>query len=160
MLSRLPVDLARVHEAPASGGQYGDDVDAAAAAYAGELAVVLGDPLRFDVLMLGIGDDGHCASLFPGHEAVRATGLTVGVRNSPKPPTERISLTMSALGQSDEVWFVAAGAGKARAVQDAISRDDVEAVPASGPRGRIRTLWLLDAEAASELQPTGSGVRR
>jgi 6-phosphogluconolactonase len=101
--------------------------------------------------MLGVGPDGHCASLFPHHEAVQAPGLVVAVRDSPKPPPTRISLTMELLGQADEVWFFAAGGGKAQAVHDALTTDDVDAVPASGPRGRQRTLWLLDAEAASTL---------
>ena len=149
-LSALPVDPARVHEMPASDGPY-DDVDAAAAAHAEELRRVLGDSPRFDVLMLGVGPDGHCASLFPHHEAVGAEGLVVGVRNAPKPPPTRISLTMDLLRQSEEVWFVAAGEDKAQAVHDAVTGSDVEAVPAAGPRGRSRTWWLLDTEAASRL---------
>jgi 6-phosphogluconolactonase len=150
-LALLPVDPARVHEMPASDGAHGDDVGAAAAAYAAEISRVLGDEPTFDVLMLGIGPDGHCASLFPGHEALRATGTVVGVHGSPKPPPTRISLTMDMLRRGDEVWFVAAGADKAQAVHDAITGDDVEAVPASGPQGREHTRWLLDAEAAGKL---------
>lgn len=149
-LSALPVDPARVHEMPASDGPYAD-VDAAAAAHAEDLRRVLGDSPHFDVLMLGVGPDGHCASLFPHHEAVGAGGLAVGVRNSPKPPPTRISLTMDLLRQSDEVWFVAAGEDKAQAVRDAVTGSDVEAVPAAGPRGLSRTRWLLDSEAASRL---------
>lgn len=152
LLSALPLAPERVHEMPAAGGAHGDDVDAAAAAYAAEIVRVLGDRPRFDVLMLGIGPDGHCASLFPGHEAVRADGLAVGVRSSPKPPPTRISLTMGTLGLADEVWFLASGAGKAQAVHDALTGDDVTAVPASGPRGRDRTVWFLDVEAASSVR--------
>jgi 6-phosphogluconolactonase len=155
LLSALPFNPARVHEMPASDSEHGDDVDAAAAAYAEQLAGVLGDEPRFDVLMLGIGPDGHCASLFPGHEAVRADGTVVGVHGSPKPPPKRISLTMGMLRRADEVWFVASGEGKAQAVHDAINGQDVEAVPASGPEGSERTLWLLDKDAAT-LLATGS----
>lgn len=156
-LSALPVDPARVHEMPASDGAYGDDVDAAATAYADELRRVLGDEPRFDVLMLGVGPDGHCASLFPGHEAVRADGLAVGVRNSPKPPPTRISLTMEMLNRADEVWFIASGEGKAQAVQGAVTGHDVDAVPASGPKGSDLTLWLLDTDAAAKLPPDVQG---
>lgn len=152
LLSRLPLDDARVHEMPASDGPYGHDVDAAARAYADELTRVLGAEPRFDVVMLGIGPDGHCASLFPGHEAVHADGLTVAERHSPKPPPVRISLTMGALRSADEVWFIAAGEGKAQAVREAMLGSDVAAVPASGPRGRDRTVWLLDQAAAAELR--------
>ena len=155
-LSALPVDPARVHEMPASDGAYAD-VDAAATAYADELRRVLGDEPRFDVLMLGVGPDGHCASLFPGHEAVRADGLAVGVRGSPKPPPTRISLTMEMLNRADEVWFVASGDGKAQAVHDAVTGSDVHAVPASGPHGQELTLWLLDTDAAALLPPALEG---
>lgn len=150
-LSALPVDPGQVHEMPASGGRYGEDVDAAARAYADGLERVLGSSPRFDVLMLGIGPDGHCASLFPHHEGLDATGLVVAVRDSPKPPPTRISLTMPVLRQADEVWFVASGEGKADAVREALTGADVHEVPAAGPRGTRRTVWLLDAEAASEL---------
>jgi 6-phosphogluconolactonase len=156
-LSALPLDPARVHEMPASDGPYGGDVDAAAAAYADELHRVLGEDPRFDVLMLGIGPDGHCASLFPGHEAVGAEGTAVGVRSSPKPPPTRISLTMGMLNRADEVWFVASGAGKAQAVHDAVTGSDIHAVPASGPHGGALTLWLLDTDAASKLPPAAHG---
>jgi 6-phosphogluconolactonase len=150
-LSALPVDPARIHEMPSSDGAHGDDVDAAAAVHAQEIGRVLGDEPRFDVLMLGIGPDGHCASLFPGHEALHAEGTVVGVRSSPKPPPTRLSLTMGMLRRADEVWFIASGGEKAQAVREAINGQDIEAVPASGPRGRERTCWFLDTEAAAEL---------
>jgi 6-phosphogluconolactonase len=153
LLSALPLEPHLVHEMPAAGGEFGDDVDAAAAAYGAEILRVLGDEPRFDVLMLGVGPDGHCASLFPGHEAVTAPGVAVAVRHSPKPPPTRISLCMDTLGRADEVWFLASGDGKAQAVHDALTSDDVVAVPASGPKGRDRTLWFLDADAASQLPP-------
>lgn len=159
LLDALPLDPGRVHEMPASDGPFGDDLDAAAAAYGLEVVRVLGDAPRFDVLMLGIGPDGHCASLFPGRPEVRAEGVAVAVRRSPKPPPERISLAMPVLRGADEVWFVAAGAGKADAVRDAVTGDDVDAVPASGPRGHLRTVWFLDTAAGSQLD-RGTGVRR
>lgn len=155
-LSALPVDPGRVHEMPASDGPHGDDVDAAATAHAEELQRVLGSSPGFDVLMLGVGPDGHCASLFPHHEELGAHGLVVGVRSSPKPPPTRISFTMDLLQRAEEVWFVAAGAEKAQAVRDAVTGSDVEAVPASGPKGRRRTRWLLDTGAASLLPDPGA----
>jgi 6-phosphogluconolactonase len=151
LLARLPFDPARVHEMPASGGGYDDDVDAAAAAYAEELTRALGAEPRFDVLMLGIGPDGHCASLFPGRPEVTAPGMAVGVHDAPKPPPTRISLTMEMLNAADEVWFVASGGAKAGAVRDVVEGADIRAVPAAGPRGRLRTCFLLDTDAASLL---------
>lgn len=103
----------------------------------------------FDVLLLGMGPDGHVASLFPGHEALPASGSTVGVHGSPKPPPERVSLTFDAIQSAREVWVVAAGQEKAVPVANALGGAPVDQVPAAGVRGTELTLWLLDAAAAS-----------
>jgi 6-phosphogluconolactonase len=109
---------------------------------------------RFDVLMLGMGPDGHVASLFPEHPALYETERTVvGVHGSPKPPPLRVSLTMRVLQSAQEVWVVAAGAEKAKSTHLALSGAGSTQVPAAGARGRKRTLWLLDRAAASELPP-------
>jgi 6-phosphogluconolactonase len=145
LLSRVPVDPGRVHEMPSADS--GLSVDEAAAAYAEALP---GTP--YDVLMLGVGPDGHCASLFPGFPQVHAPGRVVGVTGSPKPPPSRISMTMAELCRAEEVWFVASGEGKADAVARALGgRTTVEATPASGPHGTARTVWFLDEPAAGLL---------
>ncbi|GHG18205.1 6-phosphogluconolactonase [Streptomyces filamentosus] len=156
LLDRVPLDPARVHAVPASDGPHGDDADAAAAAYAAELAAAAGPGAEvpaFDVLMLGVGPDTHVASLFPELPAVRETARTVvGVHGAPKPPPTRISLTLPAIRAAREVWLLAAGEDKAKAAALALSGEADEArVPASGARGRERTLWLMDEAAASEL---------
>jgi len=107
----------------------------------------------FDVLLLGMGPDGHVASLFPGHEGLSAQGTTTGVHGSPKPPPERVSLTFDAIRSAREVWIVAAGAEKAEQVAAALAGGPVVEVPAAGAVGRSRTLWLLDAQAASTTPP-------
>jgi 6-phosphogluconolactonase len=153
MLDKLPVDPARVHPMPAADGAYGDDVDAAASGYAGELAVAAApDALpTFDVVMLGVGPDGHCASLFPGRrEGLEATPV-IPVRDSPKPPPTRISLTQAALANAREVWFVVSGAGKADAVSAALSGADPVDVPSAGPHGLEGTVWFVDEAAAAQL---------
>ncbi|MER6095637.1 6-phosphogluconolactonase [Streptomyces sp. NPDC001728] len=153
LLDRVPLDPARVHAMPASDGPYGADVDAAAASYAAELAAA-GDGAvpAFDVLMLGVGPDTHVASLFPELPAVRETERTVvGVRGAPKPPPVRISLTLPAIRSAKEVWLLAAGEDKAKAAAIALSGAGEVQAPAAGAYGRSRTLWLLDAAAASEL---------
>lgn len=167
LLDLVRVAPERVHEMPPAGGAVGDDVDAAAAAYAEDLASCARPEDHFpapsfDVLMLGVGPDGHVASLFPEHPALHATAgdagevlTVVGVRGSPKPPPVRVSLTMAAIRQANEVWMVVAGAEKAPAVSLALSGAGEYAVPAAGPRGRRRTLWLLDRAAASQV-PAGS----
>ncbi|WP_282691669.1 6-phosphogluconolactonase [Streptomyces sp. CC208A] len=156
LLDRVPLDPARVHAMPASDGPHGDDADAAAAAYAAELAAAAGPGGRvpaFDVLMLGVGPDTHVASLFPELPAVRETGRTVvGVYDAPKPPPTRISLTLPAIRAAEEVWLLAAGEDKAKAAALALSGDaDEVRTPAAGAYGRERTLWLMDTAAASEL---------
>ncbi|MFI2369496.1 6-phosphogluconolactonase [Streptomyces sp. NPDC018833] len=157
LLDTVPVDSARVHVMPASDGPYGSDVDAAAAAYAAELAAAAGPedhgPVpTFDVLLLGVGPDTHVASLFPELPAVRETERTVvGVHGAPKPPPTRVSLTLPAIRAAREVWLLAAGEDKAKAVQIALSGAGEVQAPAAGAYGRARTLWLLDSAAASQL---------
>jgi 6-phosphogluconolactonase len=157
LLDRLDLDPARVHPVPASDDEPREDVEAAAARYAEELRAASRpeDPAEvpaFDVVLLGVGPDGHCASLFPEHPAVHETQRTVvGVHGAPKPPPTRVSLTFPALDAAQEVWFVVSGADKAPAVTMALSGAGRVQVPAAGPRGRRRTLWLLDRAAAGGL---------
>ncbi|MET9547958.1 6-phosphogluconolactonase [Streptomyces sp. 135] len=157
LLDSVPVNPARVHPMPASDGPY--EVDAAAEVYAAELAAAArpedhGQVPAFDVLMLGVGPDTHVASLFPEHPAVRETERSVvGVHGAPKPPPTRISLTLPAIRAAREVWLLAAGEDKAGAAAIALSGAGEVQAPAAGARGRSRTLWLLDAAAASQLPP-------
>ena len=140
---------ANVHPVPARS----DDVptpEAAAEAYAATLGEA-GSPV-FDLLLLGMGPDGHVASLFPGHEALTVTGRpTVAVHGSPKPPPERVSLTFEAIRSAREVWVVAAGIEKAPAVASALRGAPVETTPAAGAMGTARTLWLVDIAATEGL---------
>ncbi|MET8290395.1 6-phosphogluconolactonase [Streptomyces sp. NPDC048448] len=157
LLDSVPLDPARVHPMPASDGPHGADADAAAEAYAAELAKDAGPENHgsvpaFDVLMLGVGPDTHVASLFPELPAVRETERTVvGVHGAPKPPPTRISLTLPAIRSAREVWLLAAGEDKAQAAAIALSGAGEVQAPAAGAHGRSRTLWLLDAAAASQL---------
>ncbi|MER5944426.1 6-phosphogluconolactonase [Streptomyces sp. NPDC001904] len=159
LLDAVPLDPARVHAMPASDGPHGDDADTAAEAYAAELAAAAGpedhgDVPAFDVLMLGVGPDTHVASLFPELPAVRETERTVvGVHGAPKPPPTRVSLTLPAIRAAREVWLLAAGEDKAEAAAIALSGAGEVQAPAAGAYGRSRTLWLLDAAAASQLPP-------
>lgn len=162
LLDSVPLDPARVHPMPASDGPYakgadGDGADAAAEAYAAELAAAAspedhGPVPAFDVLMLGVGPDTHVASLFPESPAVRETErMVVGVHGAPKPPPTRVSLTLPAIRSAREVWLLAAGEDKAKAAAIALSGAGEVQAPAAGAHGRARTLWLLDAAAASQL---------
>ncbi len=161
LFDAVSLDPANVHRMPAAGAMFGDDAEAAAEAYAEQLSAAVpadqGDDVvpHFDLVLLGIGPDGHCASLFPEHPGVYETNTSViAVHNSPKPPPTRLSLTFPTLDAANEVWFIASGSGKAQAVALALSGAGRVQVPAAGPKGRYRTLWLIDREAAAELPPT------
>ncbi len=148
-LAALGLDEARVHRV--AGPDRSTSAEASAAAYA-QVLDADGSGL-FDVVLLGVGPDGHVASLFPHHPAQQSAGvLATAVHESPKPPPDRVSLTFECLDRAREVWFLVAGADKAQAVAAALApgvgRWDV---PASGPHGSEGTRWLLDAEAASAL---------
>ena len=151
LLDALPLDPARVHAMPASDGPDGEDAGAAAARYARDLAATAGpgaDVPVIDVLMLGVGEDGHVASLFPGHPGLSATGTAAAVHDSPKPPPTRITLTMPAIRTATEVWLIASGGGKADAVGAALGGD--ASLPAASAAGTARTVWLLDEAAAAK----------
>jgi 6-phosphogluconolactonase len=113
--------------------------DEAAGLYAHIVAAVA--PL--DVVVLGVGEDGHTASLFPGHPALKAAGLAVGIRDSPKPPPQRVTLTLAALQSARRVIILATGAGKADAVARA-KRNEVPSGMIAGAR------WLIDRAAAGQ----------
>ncbi len=134
----------RIHEMPASDGPRA--LDAAAEAYATEL----GDT-AFDICLLGMGPDGHIASLFPEHPSSYAEGDVIPVRSSPKPPPERISLTLPVINRSREIWFIVSGADKAPAAKMALLGAGPIQLPAAGASGVDRTIWLMDRDAASEL---------
>ena len=153
LLDALPLDPARVHAMPASDGPDGEDAGAAAARYARDLAATAGpgaDVPVIDVLMLGVGEDGHVASLFPGHPDSDATGTVTSVHNSPKPPPTRISLTMTTIRAAEEVWLIAAGKDKAAPVGSALEGAEL---PAARAVGTGKTVWLLDSEASVTVPP-------
>lgn len=150
-LTALPIDPARVHPMPASDGPHGADSAAAAAAYAASLGT---DLPPFDVVLLGVGEDGHVASIFPGHPVGTDPRPVADVRDSPKPPPVRLTLTLPVLSSGAEVWLLASGAGKADAVREALTSSPPH-LPAAMVHGRERTLWLVDRDATATL-PTMS----
>jgi 6-phosphogluconolactonase len=116
------------------------NVDEAVADYALALENVV-----IDLNILGLGPDGHVASLFPGIADIDDIKTVFAIKNSPKPPAERISFTMKTINSAEEVWIVAAGESKADAVTKVIEGD--LSVPASYVRGNSHTRLIVDTEA-------------
>ena len=153
LLDRVNAPAERVHAMPASDGEFAEPEDAAAW-YAAELAAAASDGRavpRLDLLLLGMGPEGHVASIFPESPAVQDERTVLAVRDCPKPPPTRISLGFTAINSAEEVWLLVAGGAKAPAVAQAMSGADPVQLPAAGVHGARATRWLLDAAAATEL---------
>ncbi len=154
LLARVPIPPTQVHRMPADA----DDLEAAARAYALTLAkgtgARRGEAPVLDLVWLGVGEDGHVASLFPGAPALQVTDRWVeAVTDAPKPPPRRLTLTLPVLFAARRVVILASGAEKSAIVRAAIEGGHgAEALPArtvaTATAGR---LWLLDAAAASAL---------
>ncbi len=155
LLDHVPLDSTRVH--PMEASDSGFTLEESAHRYASELeAHARRDRLPYlDITFLGMGPDGHVASLFPERPGIRETERTVvAVTGSPKPPPERLSLTLPVLNASARVWLVVAGADKASALGLTLAGASVIEVPAAGIEGRRKTLFFVDAEAAAEVPET------
>lgn len=155
LLDHIPVPPENIHEV--AGSDEGVSLDDAAAAYAAELAGFGTDEHpwpSFAVCFLGVGPDGHIASLFPDRVEVTVTdAAALPVRDSPKPPPERVTLTRPVLNSSKRVWLVLTGADKASALGLALAGASYQSVPAAGAKGRKRTVFFVDEAAASEVSP-------
>ncbi len=153
LLDQLELPESNVHRFPASDA--GLSLDDAAEAYAAELARHGVDGLPhplFDITFLGVGPDGHIASLFPHRSGIQVVDRAViPVRNSPKPPPERLSLTRPVINSSQRIWLVLAGADKASALGLALAGASRDEVPVAGIKGRRRTVFFVDADAAAEV---------
>ncbi|GAB3599027.1 6-phosphogluconolactonase [Microbacterium tumbae] len=155
LLDHLSVPAENIHEVAASDS--GVTLDEAAAAYAEELARWGNEDQpwpSFAVCFLGVGPDGHIASLFPDRPEVTVTDAAVlPVRDSPKPPPERVTLTRPVINASKRVWLVLTGADKASALGLALAGASYTSVPVAGAKGRRRTVFFVDEAAASEVSP-------
>jgi 6-phosphogluconolactonase len=126
------VSPATVHRMPA---ELGPDEGAK------EYAKTIANLVPLDLVILGVGEDGHTASLFPNHAILNATGLVAGISNSPKPPPKRVTLTLETIQAAKQVLILASGKGKAEAVALA-KRGEVPSGMIAGAR------WLIDRAAA------------
>lgn len=135
------VGATHLHEMPTPNSAC--SVDEGARAYEAQVRGSGGG--QFDLVLLSMGPDGHIASLFPGSPQLGATDrIAVGVTGSPKPPPERITLTLEALNRSDRVWIFAADSGPGGAKEDALNRalSGDPMIPATRVHGRSETIWF------------------
>ena len=148
LLQRVTIPADHIHR------MHGEDNPRAAAeAYEEELretfGVTAGELPRFDLIVLGIGADGHTASLFPGTAALDERERWVVANDVPQLQTTRITLTYPVLNNAAMLLFLVAGADKVEAVQRIFTPDNVAPPPAAGAHAVDGvTLWMLDAKAA------------
>ncbi|QPZ39944.1 6-phosphogluconolactonase [Paramicrobacterium chengjingii] len=153
LLDHIDVPESNIH--PMAAPDSGLDLDAAAEAYAAELAEHAEGSIalpRFDITFLGVGPDGHTASLFPDHtQVLEKSAFVLPVTESPKPPSDRLTLTRPALNSSQRIWVEIAGAEKASSLGLALAGASYSEVPIAGIKGRRRTVFFVDKEAAAEV---------
>lgn len=143
-LDRLAGPLPRLH--PMAAGER--PLDEAAAIAEADLTATLGEPPHLDLALLGVGPDGHVASLFPGHPvAARSDRWIVPVTGAPKPPPRRLTMSRRTLAEARAVWFVAFGAGKAAVVREARTEPGSQLPVALVARDGSQVRWFLDDAA-------------
>lgn len=146
LLKPAGVPAASIHRMPADIS----DLDAAAAAYTDDLVSVLGPAARLDYALLGVGPDGHIASLFPNHPALACEDrLVAAVADAPKPPPRRLTLTLPVLAHASRLAVMAFGEEKAGAIREAIEDPGSSQPLARLLRRASRPLVLIDRAAAA-----------
>lgn len=141
----LGTESAKIHAFPAS--DEGLDLESARRHFTQHIKDVLGESQpAMDLTILGMGPDGHVASLFPGmnHDG----DLVVAVDNSPKPPPERLSFSLDLINRSDKIIFVVAGIDKAEAVESVHKNPECD-LPAAKVEAKDQTLWIIDEAAGA-----------
>jgi 6-phosphogluconolactonase len=151
LLDSVRADPLRVHRIAGEG----DDLEVAARAYEQEMVRVLGDPPRIDLIVLGLGPEGHVCSLFPGHPLLRERVRRVAaITDSPKPPPRRITFTMLPLELAGVICVAGFGDSKAEAIRAAVKELDSQIPVALATRAARRALILVDPRAARLLRGT------
>jgi 6-phosphogluconolactonase len=153
LLSKVPVPESNVHRVPAELPDAGQAAERYEEVLRESFALEPGQPPRFDLVLLGLGPDGHTASLFPGTAALAEKRRLVVANRVEKLKTERITMTYPVLNNAANVVFVVSGRDKAEAVRGVLEENaGADPLPAALVRpARGELLWLLDAEAASLL---------
>ena len=144
LVSRVPIPGSQVHAMPVEA----PDLDAAAHDYAALLAARTGRPATLDVVHLGMGGDGHTASLVPGDAVLDSTDTDVAMTAAPYQGCRRMTLTYPALNRARRVLWLLTGAGKAEMLRRL--RDGDAGIPA-GRVSRARAVVFADRDAAASL---------
>jgi 6-phosphogluconolactonase len=149
LLDPVRADPRRIHRITGESA----DLEAAARAYEAEMVRVLGDPPRIDLVVLGLGPEGHVCSLFPGHPLLRERVRRVAaIIDSPKPPPRRITFTMLPLELAETTCVAGFGDTKAQAIRAAVEDADAQIPAALALRAARRGLVLVDPAAAGSLR--------
>ena len=145
MADGITIASDKLHEFPSSDN--GLNLDAAREHFKQHLQTVFGDnEPAMDLTILGMGPDGHVASLFPGF--IHDEALIVSVEDSPKPPPQRLSFSMELINRSERIIFVVAGIDKAEAVE-AVHKNPECDLPAAQVEAKGETLWIVDEAAGA-----------
>ena len=145
LLDVLNLNQHQIHEFPSSDNDL--DLQIAKETFTAHFVEVFGlEPIKMDLLILGMGPDGHVASLFPGQE--HQGELVVSVANSPKPPAQRLSFSMDLINRSEKVVFVVSGLDKAEATESVHKNPECD-LPAAKVSALGQTLWFIDEAAGA-----------
>ena len=148
LLANIEVPFENLHEFPSPSD--GSTLEEARADFEEEFRSY--NPV-FEFALMGMGPDGHVASLFPGHEHLEGQCLILAEHDSPKPPSERLSLSYSVLNTAKEIWFLIAGADKAAPLATAFS-DTPDSLPVGRISGTSANRWFIDSAAGASLNQT------
>ena len=149
LLDHVPCPAANVHPMPT----HFSDPDAAARDYEATLrSYFSSEPSAFDLVLLGLGPEGHTASLFPGLPALAEVTRWVTAVTAPADPPVRLTLTFAALNRAANAYFLVTGSNKARALHDILTGTaDPNTCPAAGVRlAAGRLIWWVDRDAAAQ----------
>lgn len=133
LLDHVPLPAAQLHSIPAELGP-----GAAAQLYSKQIEAIE----RLDIILLGLGEDGHTASLFPGNAALQLDAAAVPVFNAPKAPSERVSLSLNTIRQAGERLVMAAGSGKREPLSRVLAGEPLPAAMIG------EAIWFIDQAAA------------
>lgn len=146
LLNTIPLNREHVFRFPSADGM---DIVEARDLFERLLHREFPEGIHFDLVLNGIGPDGHVASLFPGRSHGAPGEVVIAVVDSPKPPPQRLSLTFEALNAGRKVWIIAAGADKSEAIRSLFADARSDEIPAAGLRGLFETAVYVDEAAAA-----------